>query len=338
MPRKPTTERPEDGPEPPAPFWSGVITFGLVSVPVSLFPATRSSTVRLRMVDEDGALLRRRYFREGETAPLAADDIVRGYEVEPDRFVLVEDEELEALEPAKSREIDLRRFVPLEAIDPVLFENGYFLVPDGGSTKAYRLLARTMTLEKRAGIATFVMRGREYLCALLAEAGILRLEALRFPDEVRTPAAIGLPARAPAPPARVAEMARAIRSLKAGSFDAAPLEDQLADRIVKLAEKKLKSGVDVVEADDAEEEADESSPDVIDLLQVLKDRLEGRSRRSSPPPAAGRRQPRAGSTPARDLARRTKGELYELAQELEVPGRSSMTRSALLKAIQAADR
>jgi DNA end-binding protein Ku len=339
MPRRQAAAAPDEAEDQPSPTWSGVITFGLVSVPVSLFPATRGSTLRLRMVSEEGALLRRRYFSETGDAPLASGDVVRGHEVEPDRFVVIEDEELDALAPEKSREIDLQRFVPLADIDPMHFENAYFLVPDGGSTKAYRLLARTMTLEKRAGVATFVMRGTEYLCALIAEAGILRLETLRFLDEVRTPQAIGLPALKPAPPRAVAEMSRAIRALKAAELDRSPLEDRLADRIVRLAEKKLKAGTDVVEADvEEEEEADESSPDVIDLLQVLKDRLAGRSgkRTGAPTPVRGKTP-----TPERKssgLASRTKAELYQLAQEMDLPGRSSMSRPELLKAVQAADR
>lgn len=306
--------------EPPKPFWSGVVTFGLVSLPVSLFPATRGSTLRLRMVDADGTFLERRFFSGDEFEPLETDDIARGYEVDAGRFVVIEDDELEALEPEKSREIDLAEFVALPDLDPVHFERAYFLVPDGGATKAYRLLAKTMEAEERAGIATFVMRGKEYLCAILAERGILRVETLRFRDEVRTPEAIGLPRKREADAGDVAEIAKAIRSLKAKALDRAHLEDRRTLRIVGYAEKKLTAGTDVVEGGDDEEEARESTTDVIDLMQVLRERLEGkvRARRST----------------ADGLDERSKSELYATAQKMEIPGRSAMSKPQLIRAIR----
>ena len=153
-------EEEEPEPEQPHAIWSGIIAFGLVSLPVSLFPAQRGK-LALKMVDATGALLRRQFFCAGDNRPLERDDIVRSYEIEKYHYVVVEDEELEALEPKRSREIDLKRFVPLTSISPVYFERAYFLVPDGDTTKAYRLLARSMEDERRAGIATFVMHGKD---------------------------------------------------------------------------------------------------------------------------------------------------------------------------------
>lgn len=319
--------------EPPKPFWSGVVTFGLVSLPVSLFPATRGSTLRLRMVDADGTFLERRFFSGDEFEPLESADIARGYEVEAGRFVVIEDDELEALEPEKSREIDLGEFVALPDLDPVHFERAYFLVPDGGVTKAYRLLAKTMQAEERAGIATFVMRGKEYLCAILSERGILRVETLRFRDEVRTPEAIGLPRKQDADAGDVAEIAKAIRSLKAKTLDSAHLEDRRTRRIVRYAEKKRKAGTDVVEGGDDEDEAKESTTDVIDLMQVLRERLEGkfRARRTS---ADGSGKSAPTGTAGDRLDERIKSELYATAQKLEIPGRSAMTKRQLIRAIR----
>ncbi|MFW6325017.1 MAG: Ku protein, partial [Desulfovibrionales bacterium] len=174
-------------------FWSGTITFGLVSIPVSLFPGKRSSRASLRMLAPDGTPLRRQYYCPEEGRPVKQNEIVRGYEIEKDRYVIVTDEELEALEPKKTREIDLRRFVPVEQIDRKFFDRPYFLVPAGQTTKPYRLLAQTMEKSGRAGIATFVMRTKEYLVAILSENGILRAETLRFADQIRTPDDVGLP-------------------------------------------------------------------------------------------------------------------------------------------------
>jgi DNA end-binding protein Ku len=140
------------------PFWSGTITFGLVSVPVHLYPAVRRGGMALRMLDADGTPLARRYYCPEHGREVPPEEIVRGYEIDKERYVVVEDHELEALTPRKSRDIDLTRFVRQEEIPPFFFDRAYFLTPSGDSTKAYRLLAEVMEKSRRAGIATFVMR------------------------------------------------------------------------------------------------------------------------------------------------------------------------------------
>ena len=175
------------------PFWSGTLTFGLVSVPVDLYPGNRTNRAPLRMLSPEGEPLARRYYSEESGDDLQDDDMVRGFELEKDRYVIVTDDDLERLAPEQSRDIDLRRFVPLEDISPIYFDRSYFLVPSEGSEKAYRLLAQTMEKEKLAGVATFVMRGKEYLVAIFPENGILRAKTMRFPHEIRSPKEIGLP-------------------------------------------------------------------------------------------------------------------------------------------------
>src|SRR5437763_9675092 len=145
------------------PFWSGTLTFGLVSVPVDLYPGNRTNRAPLRMLSPEGEPLARRYYSQKSGDDLQDDDMVRGFEFEKDRYVIVTDEELERLAPEQSRDIDLRRFVPLEDVSPLYFDRSYFLAPSEGSEKAYRLLAQTMEKQKLAGLATFVMRGKEYL-------------------------------------------------------------------------------------------------------------------------------------------------------------------------------
>lgn len=265
-------------------FWSGIITFGLVSLPVSLFPA-HGGKIALKMVDANGSLLKRQYFCDDDDRPLERDEIVRGYEIEKYHYVVVEDEELEALEPKKSREIDLKRFVPLSSINPVYFERAYFLVPDSDTTKAYRLLARSMEDEQRAGIATFVMHGKDYLVAIIAEGGILRAETLRFHDEVRTLDQVGLPQRQPADKKLMERMRVAIHKLTRKSFDRELLSDPHTRNLQQRIETKLKSGTDVVTIPEEPETA-EATSNVIDLMQVLKERLQGRQ-----PQASSRRAP-----------------------------------------------
>lgn len=328
----------------PRPFWSGTIAFGLVSLPVSLFPANRGRAFSLRMVDEEGTQLARRYFCEKEGKPLSREDIVRGYETDDGHWVLVEDEELESLAPEKSREIDLRRFVKLADIDPMYFERGYFLVPDEGATKAYRLLARAMEEEGRAGIASFVMRGKEYLCAIVAEDGILRAVTLRFHDELRSPAYVGLPEHDAPSTAKVKAMLAAMSKHKGRTLPREELADAYVKRVTRYVQKKLKAGKDVVHLPEEEAEELPQESTVIDLMQVLKERLKGTGRQDGGGERRGRgareaagkarerrkadRSPKAGG-----LDGLTREQLYARAQELDIAGRSRMSKDELVRAL-----
>lgn len=255
-------------------IWSGTLTFGLVSIPVELFTGGRSTRVPLRMLSGDGAPLKRIYVCPREEREIEGDEIVRGYEIERDRFVLVTDEELEAVLPEASRDIHLRRFVPRDALPVASFGRSYYLVPGGQSQRAYAVLAATMDKGGHAGIATFVMRGNEYLVAILAEEGILRAETLRFADELRAPSDVGLeapPKKASA--AALRRMERAIESLSADEIPLAPFQDEHADAITALAQAKLERGEDVVEHEAEPEEAADGALEPPDLAQLLKQRL-----------------------------------------------------------------
>lgn len=323
-------------------FWSGTLTFGLVSVPVALFPAQRSVRVSLRMLSPEGVPLRREYYDPETEKRIESDQIVRGYEIADDEYVVVTDEELEGLSPERSRDIDLRLFVDRAAIDPAYFDRAYFLTPAGESTKAYRLLAATMERMDRAGIATFVMRGKEYLIAILAENGILRAETLRFADELRSPEDVDLPEPVKVKSADVQRFEKAIRKLAAKQFEPDELHDRAAERLRELIEKKQQSGEDVRMV---EETSSAPSSDVIDLMEVLKRSMAaagGAGGRKAAKKAGGSKggrskTGRAGkSTGGGDLAALSKEELYERAQQLDVPGRSGMTKRQLIAALQKA--
>jgi DNA end-binding protein Ku len=254
------------------PFWSGTLTFGLVSVPVSLFPAQRTTRTSLRMLGPDGQPLARRYFAEKTGEDLDADEVVRGFEVDKEKFVIVTDEELERLAPEKTRDIDLKQFVPADSIPPIYFERGYFLTPAAGSQKAYKLLAETMEESGLAGIATFVMRGKEYLVAIFSEKGILRAETMRFADELRSPADIGLPKKKEAPKATVHKFEKLISTRSKKQFSPSKLEDKQTESLLKLVKKKQANRANVVKV---EEEAD-TDHKVVDLVQILKKSLGAR--------------------------------------------------------------
>jgi DNA end-binding protein Ku len=312
-------------------FWSGTISFGLVSVPVALFPASREARTSLRMLAPDGTPLERRWYCPKEEKTVAWDELVRGYEMDDGVFVVMSDEELEAAAPEKSRDIDLRRVVPVDDLDPVFFERGYFLVPSGESTKAYRLLADAMEERGLAGIATFVMRTREYLIAIMAEDGILRAETLRWAGEVRTPKQVGLGRLAKPKPTEVKVLEASIRGLEKPGLDERELADPREQALAKLVAAKVEEGRDVLEAP-ADTAATPGDEHVIDLMAVLKRSLEGEGSERRPPGRAPRRAERG----AEDLEVLSKGDLYERAQKLDIEGRSAMTRPQLIAAIRKA--
>jgi DNA end-binding protein Ku len=287
------------------PFWSGTITFGLVTVPVALYAATRSRGVALKMIGPDESPVQRRYVCSKDEKVLDLDDIVRGYEVEKGKFVVVTDDELEAIEPKKSREIDLRVFVDVEDIDPIYFERAYFLVPNGGTNKAYRLLAEVMERKKQAGIATFVMRAKEYLVAIIAENGILRAETLRFADEVRQPEEIGLPKAAKASAADVKkfenQIARHAKKVNLNEF-----LDDYTERLEKLVASKERKKADIVKAPEEPEREEAGGGEVVDLLEVLSRSLGGGKPAARPRSSSGTRKSAKKAAPRARPARRAK--------------------------------
>jgi len=256
------------------PFWSGTLTFGLVTVPVNLFPANQSSRAPLRMLGPEGEPLARKYYSEKTERDLDADEMVRGYEVDKGKYVVVTDEELERLAPEKTRDIDLTRFVKEDSIPPLYFERGYFLTPGASAEKAYKLLVEAMEKTGQAGIATFVMRGKEYLVAIFADNGILRAETMRFPDEIRSPAEVGLPKKKKVPPAAVRKFETLISKKSKASFSPTKLKDEQTERLLKLVKKKQAKRSNVVRVET--EERDQEN--VIDMVQLLKKSLSGKSK------------------------------------------------------------
>ena len=226
------------------------------------------------MLGPDGQPLARRYYAERTGKDLDAEDVVRGYQLDKDKYVVVTDEELERLQPEKTRDIDLKQFVPADSIPPLYFERGYFLTPAAGSQKAYKLLAETMNKSGLAGVATFVMRGKEYLVAIFSDSGILRAETMRFADELRSPSDVGLPKKKDVPKASVTKFEKLIKTKSKKQFSPAKeLTDKQTDDLLKLVKKKEKKRSNIVEVD-TEAGTDRK---VIDLVQVLKKSLAGKA-------------------------------------------------------------
>ena len=255
-------------------LWSGTITFGLVSIPVDLVTAVRPRQTAMKLVDKSGHALGRQYHCSKEDKKLDMDELVRGYETDSGKMVVITDEEFDSAAPEMSGDIELRNFVPLQQIPPIYFQRPYFLAPSGKSAKAYHLLTATMEKTGRVGIGSFVMRGHEYLVAIIADNGVLRADTLRYADEIRTPETIGLPKRKKASASKVNQFAKAVDELTRGELDLSELEDEEAQALHKLAETKQKDKEDVIHQrglEDAEGEA--SGAQIIDLMEVLRKSL-----------------------------------------------------------------
>ncbi len=226
------------------------------------------------MLGPVGQPLARKYYSQKTERDLDADEMVRGYEFKKGKYIVVTDEELERLEPEKTRDINLKRFVPEESIPPIYFERGYFLTPAANSQKAYNLLAETMRKSGQAGVATFVMHGKEYLVAIFADGGILRAEMMRFADELRSPRDVDLPKKKEVPKATVHKFEKLIGTRSKKSFSGSKLKDEQAGALLRLVKKKQSRRSNVVEVEGA---ADQEGK-VIDLMAVLKKCLSGKSK------------------------------------------------------------
>jgi DNA end-binding protein Ku len=222
------------------------------------------------MLGPQGNPLKRDYYSPETGKDVETSETIRGFEMPNGNYVTLSQEELERLAPEKSRDISLRVFVPRRDVPTLHFQKGYILTPADKSGKAYRLLASTMEVLDRAGVATFVMRGREYLVAIFATDGILRAETLRFSDEIRKPSIIGLPRNVKLSSKLVKTFDTAIGKLFRKTLDRKEMRDEYAKRMLRLIEKKRTKRQGVVES-----AAPRRGPaEVIDLMEVLKRNLE----------------------------------------------------------------
>jgi DNA end-binding protein Ku len=293
------------------PFWSGTITFGLVSIPVDLVSAVRPRQTALKLIDKGGHALGREYHCSKDGKPLDNEDLIRGYETDDGQMVPITDEEFESVAPEMSSDIELRNFVPADQIPPLYFQKSYFLTPAGKSSKAYNLLAATMERTGRVGIGSFVMRAHEYLVAIVSDNGVLRADTLRYADEVRTPESIGLPKPTKVPAKLTAQFAKEIEDLKRKDLSLVELEDKDAEQLQELVKKKQKDSENVVhqpdlEAEDAAEDASGEGAQIIDLMARLRESLSKRAvvtnvGGGAPISLAERRSQKQGQAPAKTV-------------------------------------
>jgi DNA end-binding protein Ku len=232
----------------PRAIWSGSISFGLLNVPVKLYSAVSKKSVSFRELRaSDGSRVRHKRVAEADGEEVPYEEIVKGYEVAPDQFITITREELEELDPKKTRAIEIHDFVDLDDIDPIYFDHPYYLGPDKGAEKAYKLLVEAMEDSRKVAIARFVLRNRESLAALRPMDGVMTMATMRFADEVVSPAEIsdaiedgdGKPAK------RELDMAKTLIDSLSSEFDADRYHDEYREELLALIERKAK-GEEVV--------------------------------------------------------------------------------------------
>ena len=252
-------------------IWSGSISFGLLNVPVKLYSAVSKQTIRFRELREgDGSRIRHRRVAEEDGEEVPYEKIVKGYEVSPDQYIVMTKDELEEIDPKRTRAIEIQDFVDLDEIDPIYFEHPYYLGPDKGAEKAYSLLAKAMRDERKVAIARFVLRNKEHLAAIRPMDDVLTLTTMRFADEVVSPDELdGVePADGRKLEKRELEMAKELIDSLSGEFEADKYRDEYREELLGLIERKAQGKKVVTPA--SEEPKPTKAPD---LMAALEDSL-----------------------------------------------------------------
>ncbi|RSS46508.1 Ku protein [Streptomyces sp. WAC07061] len=329
------------------PVWTGLVSFGLVSLPIALYTATDSHTIRFHQLQRGTAdRIRNKRINERTGDEVDLGEIVKGFDTGGE-YVIVEPGELDDIAPGRSKALEVSGFVDLDAVDPIFFDKTYYLGPKGKEYgKVYALLQRALAESNKAGIATFVMRGREYLVALKAEDDLLTLHTLHWADEIRDPhqEVPDLPGKAE-PTAAEVKMAQQLVDALTTDWDPQAFRDTFQEKVKALIEAKA--------AGESGEKAEPAAQPTgaIDLMEALRASVErarspkdtgakattaaARNTRGQKKPAAKKRAPAAGSSGGKALMSLTKAELYRKAAAAGIEGRSTMSHDQLAQALAA---
>ena len=247
-------------------IWRGAISFGLVNVPVKLYSAVSKKTVRFNQLhDADGVRIQQKRICPAHGEEVPYENIVKGYEIAPDKYVIITPDELEALDPKKTRTIDIEDFVDVADIDPLYYEHPYYLVPDTGAAKAYRLLLDALRDTNKVAIARVVLRSKEYLTAIRPAGEVLTMETMLFADElVPSDRLDELPDDDTRATDRELAMARQLIESQATDFDPSKYRDEYRERVLDLIERKAQ-GEDISTQPEVDEPAE-----VPDLMAALE--------------------------------------------------------------------
>ena len=258
----------------PRSIWNGVISFGMVSIPVKLYTATDSKDVSFHLLHkEDGSRLKQLRWCPVHDREVEWSEIVRGYEYAKDEHVIMSDEDFAKLPLPSKHAIELTTFVKAEEIDPVSYEKSYYLEPEETGVKPYALLMRALKDKKLTAVAKIAIRNKERLCALRPSNGTLMLETLYYPDEIRATRELDQPEVKITK--KELEMAFSLIDLMAAPFDAEQYQDGYRDALMKVIEAKLQ-GAEIVAAPAAPEGK------IVDLMAALKQSVKSAKERKEP--------------------------------------------------------
>ena len=251
----------------PRSIWSGSISFGLVNVPVKLYSALARKAVHFHQLhDADGSRIQQKRVCAADGEEVPYENIVKGYEISPGHYVVIEPGELEALDPKKTRLIEIEQFVDLAEIAPILYDQPYYLAPAPGAAKAYRLMLAAMRAAQKVALARVVLRQKGHLVALRAHDEVLVMETLVFTDEVVSPSTLDDLAAAEAEVSeRELAVARQLIEMLSGPFDAAQYRDDYREAVLALIERKI-AGEEIAVAPEAPAPA--VVPDLMAALQA----------------------------------------------------------------------
>jgi DNA end-binding protein Ku len=255
------------------PIWSGTISFGLVSVPVRMFPATQSKELRFHFLDRrDLTPIGYDKVRKDSGESVPADEIIRGFEIEKGRYVPIDDEDLDRLDIELTHSIDICDFVSLDEIDPIYFRKAYYLVPQEGAEKPYRLLVKALEETGKVGVAKVVIRNKQHLAALRAHDGVLVLETMYYADEIRQPESVDGKGRLQQ--AEV-EMAKSLVENLSDSFEPEKYDDNYRKELMELIRAKAKG-------QKLPEPKEEKDAEVVDLMAALRESVEQTRQQKKP--------------------------------------------------------
>jgi DNA end-binding protein Ku len=249
-------------------IWSGSISFGLLNVPVKLYSAVSRKQISFRELrDSDHSRIRHKRVAEADGEEVAYEDIVKGYELGPDQYVVFSRDELEELDPQRTRAIEVEEFVDLDDIDPIYFVQPYYLGPIEGAERAYALLVKAMSDERKVAVARFVLRNKEHLAALRPMGDVLTLTTMRFADEIVAPAELDdvIPESIESPKKKELDMAKQLVGSLTADFEPDKFEDSYREELLSLIQRKAE-GEELVTAV-SEEPEPTKAPDLMAALE-----------------------------------------------------------------------
>jgi DNA end-binding protein Ku len=290
-------------------MWKGAISFGLVTIPVSVYPATEEKTLRFNQLhDEDGGRIRMKRTCSVDGEEVSFEHIVKGYEYEKDKYVILTDEDFDAVPVESSRSIDIVQFVDLEQIDPMMFKKSYYLAPEETGAKAYALLREAMSKDAKVGIAKVSFRDKEHLAALRFRDDAFVLETMYWPDEIREVDFGGVDVDLKVRDQEL-QMARQLIENLTGEWNPEEFTDEYREALLRIVEAKING-------EEIEVVAPEPTAKVVDLMEALKASVAA-AKKTADEPAP--RPARGGGGAAKKTAAKKTAAKKTTAKKAETP-------------------